>query len=202
MLHDMAQRYMIILSCWDHSWGLKRKAIPHFKRFLLHEWMDESRNINCKNEQSISSWETNNGPYGILGAPHARFWVKMISVWSQNHHDINTAVQCLCSDCLLSLAQSCFVCSRVKVWHCIGVDPQHLLSWSLPLWWVILLLFIESWTSLQLQRLSWWASWRRWCPLCPRVEARVRVRTVQMSWNASDRTSRVWDSWSIKRLLF
>ena len=45
----------------------------------------------------------------------------MISV--SNHHDINIAVQCSCSDSLLSLSQSCFVCSRVKVWLCIGVDP-------------------------------------------------------------------------------
>ena len=137
---------MIILSCWDHSWGLKRKAIPHFKRILLHEWMDESRNINCKNKQSISSRETNHGPYDILSAPHARFWddISLISKPSRYQHRSTMLMF------WLSLVSSSvlFVCSRVKVWHCIGVDPQHLLSWSLPWWWVILLLFIESWTSL------------------------------------------------------
>ena len=65
---------MIILSCWDHSWSLKRKAIPHFKRILLCEWMDESRNISCKNEQFISSLESIQRPEDILGAPHQSRW--------------------------------------------------------------------------------------------------------------------------------
>ena len=151
----MAQRYMIILSCWDHSWSLKRKAIPHFKRILLCEWMDESRNINCKNEQFISFLESIHGPEYILGAPHKSRWYQFDLKPSRYQHRSTmlmfwqslvpvSVLFCLLTGQSLTLYQSWSPAPLIMKFTILVSHPDTVYN-------------IMSWPSIP--SLPWWASW-------------------------------------------